>query len=220
MTDVLISHSRKDTARAQAIARALETAGFSVFCTTKTRVSWPWNLIGTLKIRDAGCVVALWSTASTGSGRVLSAAAFGAKHHKLVLTLIDDAPIPTGSRNVHVASLMGWQGDPNHPGFRGLTAAIDRILESRGGIPEDWGMRDQPQRPLEGLSDAERQDLRPRGRTIGFPLKGFLVMAVLVAALVVVTFWRGEQSPENDAHVTAISAPAPVPAAAMASRTE
>jgi hypothetical protein len=79
----------------------------------------------------AGCVIVLWSERSARSSWVRheASAAMGRDNYLPVTIEKVDVPDPFG--RIHTAELVGWDGSPDHPGFRALLDSLERKLGRR-----------------------------------------------------------------------------------------
>ena len=129
MADIFISYAREDEATAQRLRDVLASQGWDVWRDKEgiaTGSSWGASIETAL--RDAKCVVVLWSTPALSSHFVRDEAEIGRNANKLVPVQIGDVQLPIGFRGIQTANLMHWQGEPDHPEYRKLVAAIgDRV---------------------------------------------------------------------------------------------
>jgi hypothetical protein len=129
MRDIFISYARQDRTRAEAIARALEDQGWSVW--------WDWNIPAGKTFRQviqeqldkARCVIVLWSATSVTSKWVIEEASEGEERGILVPVFIEKVRPPLGFRSIHAADLVGWEGEPDAPAFRRLCSDVDRLIQ-------------------------------------------------------------------------------------------
>jgi TPR repeat protein len=129
MADIFISYAREDEPTAQRLKDVLASQGWDVWRDKEgivTGSSWGTSIENAL--RDAKCVVVLWSTPALSSHFVRDEAEIGRNANKLVPVQIGDVELPIGFRGIQTANLMHWQGELDHPEYRKLVAAIaDRV---------------------------------------------------------------------------------------------
>ena len=142
MSDIFISYARADRPRADAIAKALERHGWSVW--------WDWNIPAGKTFRQviqehldkARCVIVLWSAESVTRKWVIEEASEGEERGVLVPVLIEKVRPPLGFRSIQTADLTGWTGENTAPAFKRLRADIGALI----GIPK------KVTNPKDGLS--------------------------------------------------------------------
>lgn len=129
MADIFISYAREDETIAQRLRDVLASQGWDVWRDKEgiaTGSSWGASIETAL--RDAKCVVVLWSTHALSSHFVRDEAEIGRNSNKLVPVQVGDVELPIGFRGIQTANLMHWQGELDHPEYRKLVAAIgDRV---------------------------------------------------------------------------------------------
>jgi len=134
MADIFISYAREDEATAQRLRDVLASQGWDVWRDKEGIVTGSsWGTSIETALRDAKCVVVLWSTPALSSHFVRDEAEIGRNANKLVPVQIGDVELPIGFRGIQTANLMHWQGELDHPEYRKLVAAIaDRIGAGHG----------------------------------------------------------------------------------------
>jgi len=130
MTDIFLSYAREDIAKAEAIARALELEGWSVWWDRTIPAGKDFDQVIEEAIDNAKCVVVLWSAVSVASRWVKTEAAEGANRQVLMPVLIEVAKIPLEFRRIQAADLSGWDERPDAPVFRKLIKDVAAILET------------------------------------------------------------------------------------------
>jgi TPR repeat protein len=129
MADIFISYAREDEATAQRLRDVLASQGWDVWRDKEGIVTGSsWGTSIETALRDAKCVVVLWSTPALSSHFVRDEAEIGRNANKLVPVQIGDVELPIGFRGIQTANLVHWQGELDHPEYRKLVAAIaDRV---------------------------------------------------------------------------------------------
>jgi len=123
MADVFISYSSTDRSRAEALARALDWAGFTVW--------WDRDLLGGTDygevIREelalAAAVIVLWSQDAVRSDWVHKEARLGKAAGKLIPIRLDHAAVPADFHDIHVLDFSNWSGETDME-FRSLCRSI------------------------------------------------------------------------------------------------
>ena len=127
MSDIFISYSSKDRARAKVLAGALESQGLSVWWDRKIPPGKQFSKVIKEAMDEAKCVIVLWSKESVKSEWVQNEASEGASRKILVPALIDDVEIPFEFRRIQAARLVDWEGKSPHPEFDILLEAVRAI---------------------------------------------------------------------------------------------
>jgi len=153
MSDIFISYAREDRPRAQALAAALETQGWSVWWDPIIPAGQTFRKVIREEIGKARCMVVIWSRESVESNWVLDEASLGQKRGILVPVRIDDAEPPLGFGEVHAADLTNWGGDSSAPVFRALV----RDIAAHGGLSATPGVaKAEPPEEARGAPVARR----------------------------------------------------------------
>jgi hypothetical protein len=135
MADVFVSYASDDRPTAQRLAEHLIAQGWSVW--------WDRDLTPGLEfakeieevLRNARCVVVIWSRHSTESQWVQDEAREGLARGILVPVRIDESQIPLGLRGVQTADLSDWRGESDHGQLLRFEAAISALMEARPRSP-------------------------------------------------------------------------------------
>ena len=132
--DIFISYARQDETTAQQLRDVLASQGWDVWRDKEgivTGSSWGDSIETAL--REAKCVVVLWSKHALASHFVRDEAEIGRNANKLVPVQIDDIELPLGFRGIQTANLIDWAGEVEHVGYRKLVRAIqDRVGAGHG----------------------------------------------------------------------------------------
>ena len=172
MSDIFISYYHEDRPRAEALARAFEKAGMSVWWDRSIPAGTNFDQVIERALAESKMVVALWSRSSVASRWVLNEAEEAAIRHILVPVLIErDVKIPLAFKRIQAADLVDWDGAADAPVCAEFVVAITARL--RGGATNRGGELQSPQ-PVEPESHAEpppkdagRSAFRPRPLTTG-----------------------------------------------------
>jgi len=125
---VVLWHSH-DAALARALVQGLEQEGFSV--DGECAAPGPTERASAIAraVARAGCVIALWSKASTGpSGEFMQDQAVAAKERGVLIGLgIETVLLSPQLEGMRLVELGGWRGSRNNSRFRELVAAVRAI---------------------------------------------------------------------------------------------
>lgn len=124
MSDVFISYARNDREAARRLARSFETQGWSVFWDRAIPTGKTWSQVIGAALKDARCVVVLWSKHSIESDWVLEEAEQGRQRGILIPVLIETVTPPLGFGRIQAADLSGWKGDHGDPALNQLLQDI------------------------------------------------------------------------------------------------
>jgi ribosomal protein L7/L12 len=126
MADVFLSYASEDLNRAREVARALESAGWSVWWDRTLRAGQVWSNVIEHELNAAKCVVVLWSPRSVRANFVLEEAHEALARNVLVpVALEENVKPPLGFRRLHFVNLAGWSSEPEHPEFDALLHSIE-----------------------------------------------------------------------------------------------
>ena len=104
--DIFISYAREDAVRAQALADAFVSLGWSVWWDDSIRVGAPFDQVIDQQLDLAPCVVVIWSTASVASNWVRAEASAADEQGKLVpVSFEHDLRLPVRFRQLKAAYL-------------------------------------------------------------------------------------------------------------------
>jgi len=145
MADVFISYTKSDRLKAQILADALQGEGWSVWWDPKIPPGRTYDEVIDQALRQAKCVIVLWSTTSAGSRWVKAEASEGNLRGVLVPALIEDGvTIPLEFRYQHASRLTDWRGQPDHIEYSAVKAEVARLLGTRATT---HGYQDPPIEP-------------------------------------------------------------------------
>ena len=173
MSDIFISYSREDRTPAEALARALEAQGWSVWWDRAIPAGKTFDQVIEEAIEAARCVIVLWSKKSVASRWVRTEAEEGARRDALVPVLIEEATIPLAFRRIQAADLTGWDGDQAAPAFEQLVADLAAMLgpsplaeeeEQRRQAEEERKAEDERRRQAEARHQAELEEEQRQAR--------------------------------------------------------
>lgn len=134
MSHVFISYKREDELRVGRIAQALQAEGLEIWWDRGLPGGESWHTNIESKLRDAACVVVVWSLNSVGpdGSFVREEARRGLSRNLLVPVLIDPVPeLPLGFGEIQALDLTIWRGDRNDVHFRDLVATVRAKLANQ-----------------------------------------------------------------------------------------
>ncbi len=124
MADVFISYKREDRATAEAMDRALNSAGFSCWWDTSLVAGEHFNEAIQRELASARCVLVLWTTASHASQWVQAEAIDGFNRKILVAARLDDVALKYPYGIVQTADLRGYRPGAAHAGVAEVVAGV------------------------------------------------------------------------------------------------
>ena len=136
MNDIFISYSSTDRAKAQQLAEALLTRGWSVWWDRNIPTGRAFDEVIEEALDQSRCVVVLWSSSSVKSNWVKDEASEGARRNVLVPVFIDHVNIPLGFRRIQTANMTSWQGSPTDAIFERLVTDISSLLGTPAAVPK------------------------------------------------------------------------------------
>jgi formylglycine-generating enzyme required for sulfatase activity len=128
MSDIFISYKREEQAAARDLADALESQAWRVWWDPKLRAGERFDDVIEEALREARCVIVLWSRRSVRSRYVKDEARYALIRDKLVPVMIEDTALPFRFEGLHTPRLMGWDGALEAPAFQEILRDIRAIL--------------------------------------------------------------------------------------------
>lgn len=131
MADIFISYAREDGDKAERLALALETAGYTCWWDRHLASGSRYLIETEAELMAAKAVVVIWSQASIASHWVTDEAAVGRDRNRLAAISFDGSMPPLGFRQFQVTDFSAWQGDVDEPAFRNLLSGLARLAAPR-----------------------------------------------------------------------------------------
>jgi WD40 repeat protein len=128
MADIFLSYASEDISRAKALVEILDRQGWSVFWNLKIRVGKQFDQILLEELREAKCVVVLWSRQSVQSDWVKGEAKIGKDRGILIPALIDKVDVPLFFQLTQTAKLYDWKGHSEHSELGRLLVSIGEVI--------------------------------------------------------------------------------------------
>jgi hypothetical protein len=115
MTDIFLSYKKEDRPKVESLAKALEARGWSIWWDSRISAGTYWDEDIERALKEAKCVVVLWSKMSVESPWVRTEADEGRKRGILVPVLLEEVEIPLAFKLIQTANLTHWEGvEPDH----------------------------------------------------------------------------------------------------------
>lgn len=132
MADIFLSYATTDRGRVQPIAEVFVSLGYTVFWDIQVKPGERWDTAIDAELKNARCVVVIWSQQSIRSTWVLAEAHQAVKRTALIPILIDDVvrDIPLPFHLLQAANLAGVTELqlPSHPAFLQVLRRIQELL--------------------------------------------------------------------------------------------
>ena len=134
MTDVYVAYARQDRDRLQVVGELLRQEGWDSWM-DPAEPEPNLSPIADLKLGWSKAVLVLWSDSARRSEYVRSEAATGLYKNKLIQARIDgEAPLRPFDE-LDTVDLSKWNGDPDDPNWRRLTAMLRSCASDRAKLP-------------------------------------------------------------------------------------
>jgi hypothetical protein len=137
VNDIFISYASADRPRVKPLVDALQQQGWSVWWDRTIRAGRTFDRVIEAALKDARCVIVLWSRTSIESDWVRTEADEAKRRGILVPALIDDVEIPLAFRRIQAANLVGWSGALPSAQFDELALAVSEVLSSSASPAPD-----------------------------------------------------------------------------------
>ena len=129
MADIFISYARPDQPEIEALAAALEGAGYSVWWDRHIRGGAAYAKDIEKELDAAKAVIVAWSAVSSQSDWVKDEAALVREKGKLVPISLDATAQPLGFRQYQAIDFSAWRRDPESAAARSLLASLQERIE-------------------------------------------------------------------------------------------
>jgi len=135
MADIFLSYARVDSSKARQFEQALEECGWSVFWDRELVPGEGYRRAIERELKEARCVIVLWSLTSVDSEWVIDEAEEGNKKGCLISVLLDDVEPPLGLRQLQAATLANWSGNVDDEAFQLLRRRLQALCSLEAGRP-------------------------------------------------------------------------------------
>ena len=220
MSDIFISYTREDQPTARKLADALEGEGWTVWWDPKLRAGEHFDDVIEKALKEAKCVIVMWSNRSVQSRYVRDEATYALDRNKLAPVAIENVNLPFRFKGVQTPSLLGWDGSKDASEFRKLVEDIASIVGPP--LTEAGPKAEQANR---GRID---QEVANPWRTYG-PLAAAVAVVLVIFSLV---FWspkpreapvkeaEGQKEPIKEARIVKPQPPKEIVAPAPEKKSE
>ena len=127
---VFISYSHEDRAFARKFAELLTRRGYSVFWDRQIVPGTHWDEAIEQKLKEAQCVIVLWSKHSANSEWVKTEAGEAADRSVLLPVLIRKTELPLRFKSRQTANLIDWQGNEEDPELQVILDAARKMTSA------------------------------------------------------------------------------------------
>lgn len=135
MADIFLSYAREDIKKAEILANALASQGWTIFWDrTSLLAGQDFETVIEQAIQEARCMVVAWSQASKQSDWVRGEAGIGRERNILIPILFELVAPPIAFRSLHTEKLIDWDGDVKSPDFMRLCTAIDVCIKRKKAL--------------------------------------------------------------------------------------
>lgn len=131
MSEIFISYSNEDREIAQRLVRGLENQGWTVWWDHRIESGAEWDKSIEKALREAKCVIVLWSKSSTDSRWVRAEARDALKRNTLIPVMLEPDTAPLGFSGIQALQLTGWEGSPETEEFDQLASIIRGKLATK-----------------------------------------------------------------------------------------
>lgn len=160
---VFISYAREDMDFAIMLVAALQRQGFTVWWDQHIRGGRKWRDELEHRLKQAGCIIVIWSEHSADSDWVLAEATVGLDSRKLVPVLIDDCTLPSELAELQMIDLSIWRGGTGFNNFRELVGLIHNEINNTSNLDDLAVLLDDYEQFFKGDALAELIELAQTG---------------------------------------------------------
>ena len=134
-TDIFISYSREDRARAHDFARALTDRGLNVWWDAALHSGENFDEVIEAQLKAAKAVLVLWSPRSVKSRWVRAEATLADRRNKLVPVIIEPCDRPIIFELAHTIDLAHWHGESDDPAWQTFLGDLMRLARPEASAP-------------------------------------------------------------------------------------
>ncbi len=163
MADIYLSYKREDRPLAEPFSRSFLKMGFSVDFDIELASGARFDDEIERRVREAKCIVVLWTARSVTSDWVRNEADYGMSANKLIPVRLDDTDLPLGFSQIQTADLKGWRGDTSDHRFEQFILSVKRVVGTAARADDSQpGASERTPAPGERIkTDRSQQYRRP-----------------------------------------------------------
>jgi hypothetical protein len=128
MAQIFVSYASANRAWVAGFVAALRNEGWSIWWDRQIAPGTSFHHEIDAALREASCVITVWSAASVQSSWVLNESEDGRKRGILVPVLCEPVTLPLAFRHLQAVDLSGWQAGVSHAGYEGLVRHLVGFL--------------------------------------------------------------------------------------------
>ncbi len=132
---VFISYKREEAERARPLRNALLKKGLEVFWDEDLQNGQAWAEELDRAVRDAACIIVLWSERSASSQWVRHEASQAIAREVYAPCRIELLELESPYDRIQSTDLFGWDGDPEHAGFCNLLERVNYLVPPPTPLP-------------------------------------------------------------------------------------
>ena len=136
---VFISYKREQRPKAASLRDALVKEGFNVWWDEKLQCGQAWAEKLDEALRDAACIIVLWSNSSVASQWVRHEASQAIARQVYAPCRIELVQLDSPYDRIQATDLIGWEDDRAHGGFRNLLGRVDELVPAPVSLPRRIG---------------------------------------------------------------------------------
>ena len=125
---VFISYKREEIDQAKMMKDTLENQGFSVWWDENIQCGQIWSNVLDGAVRNASCIVVLWSKRSLQSRWVMHEASSAMDREIYAPVRIELISIDPPFNRYQASDLLDWRGEKEHPGFIDLQNRLNVLI--------------------------------------------------------------------------------------------
>src|SRR6478736_68496 len=198
---LFISYKSEEVAYAHRLRTFLARAGFTVWWDQNLQSGGVWAEELDTQLAQAACVIVLWSRRAALSAWVRHEASAALARGTYLPAKIEELMVPEPFDRIQGASLVGWDGSREHPGFRELLRSLEQRLEQAAtayGLAEHERL---PPWPARVPRSAARRAVTWLSRNIAT-----LIAAIALVSLAYLAWATGNAVRRLDGQVTSVTA--------------